>query len=66
MNKYDPNKKKNAFKDEWGHDPSILSMRRVFSYMEQAQQELLGHLNISRFDKRLRNQSFHNSALASN
>ena len=43
------------FEDEWGHDPSVQSMRRVFSYMEQAQQELLRHLNISRFDKRLRN-----------
>ena len=42
-------------KDEWGHDPSVQSMRRVFSYMEQAQQELLRHLNISHFDKRLRN-----------
>ena len=41
--------------DEWGHDPSVQSMRRVFSYMEQAQQELLRHLNISHFDKRLRN-----------
>jgi hypothetical protein len=43
-----------AFEDEWGHDPSVQSMRRVFSYMEQAQQELLRRLNISRFDKRLR------------
>lgn len=42
------------FKDEWGHDPSVQSMRRVFSYMEQAQQELLRHLNIPRFDNRLR------------
>jgi hypothetical protein len=30
-------------------------MRRVFSYMEQAQQELLRRLNISHIDKRLRN-----------
>jgi tRNA A37 threonylcarbamoyladenosine synthetase subunit TsaC/SUA5/YrdC len=43
------------FEDEWGHDPSIQRMRRVFSYMEEAQQELLKHLNISLFDKRLRN-----------
>jgi len=40
--------------DEWGHDPSVQSMRRVFSYMEKAQHELLMHLNISLFDKRLR------------
>ncbi len=40
--------------DEWGHDPSVQSLRRVFSYMEKAQHELLMHLNISLFDKRLR------------
>ena len=40
--------------DEWGHDPSVQSLRRVFSYMEKAQFELLTHLNISLFDKRLR------------
>lgn len=42
------------FQDKWGHDPSVQSMRRVFSYMEETHQELLGHLNISLFDKRLR------------
>jgi hypothetical protein len=42
------------FGDEWGHDPSVQSMRRVFSFMEEAQQGLLKHLNISLFDKRLR------------
>ncbi len=42
------------FQDKWGHDPSVQSMRRIFSYMEEAHQELLGHLNISLFDKRLR------------
>ena len=40
--------------DEWGHDPSVQSMRRVFSFMEEAQQELLTRLNISFFDRRLR------------
>jgi len=40
--------------DEWGHDPSVQSMRRVFSLMEAAQEELLRHLNISPFDPRLR------------
>ena len=40
--------------DEWGHDPSVQSMRRVFSLMEEAQQELLRRLNISLFDQRLR------------
>ena len=42
------------FEDEWGHDPSVQRLRRVFSFMEEAQQELLNHLNISLFDKRLR------------
>jgi len=55
MSKHDRNEKKTPFEDEWGHDPSVQSMRRVFSWMEEAQQELLGHLNISLFDKRLRN-----------
>jgi hypothetical protein len=42
------------FEDEWGHDPSVQSMRRVFSLIETAQEELLRHLNISPFDPRLR------------
>jgi len=40
--------------DEWGHDPSVQSMRRVFSHMEKAQNELLRILKISSFDQRLR------------
>ena len=43
-----------SIQDEWGHDPSVQSMRRVFSYMEEAQQELLRRLTISLFDQRLR------------
>jgi hypothetical protein len=54
MNRYDRNEKKIPFEDEWGHDPSVQSMRRVFSFMEEAQQELLTRLNISFFDRRLR------------
>ena len=42
------------FEDEWGHDPSVQSMRRVFCFMEEAQQQLLRGLNISPFDQRLR------------
>ncbi len=42
------------FEDEWGHDPSVQSMRRVFSSMEEAQRELLSWLNISYLDRRLR------------
>jgi hypothetical protein len=42
------------FEDEWGQDPSVQSMRRVFSYMEEAQQQLFRDLNISLYDQRLR------------
>lgn len=40
--------------DEWGRDPSVQSMRRVFSFMEEAQQQLLRDLNLSSLDQRLR------------
>ena len=43
-----------TIEDEWGHDPSVRSMRRIFSFMEEAQYGLLSRLNISLFDKRLR------------
>ena len=43
-----------TLKDEWGHDASVQSMRRVFSSMEEAQRELLLCLNISLLDRRLR------------
>jgi hypothetical protein len=54
MSKHDRNEKKKPFEDEWGHDPSVQSMRLVFSLMGDAQQELLRRLNISLFDQRLR------------
>jgi hypothetical protein len=40
--------------DEWGHDPSIQSARRVFSMMEAAQQKVLRQLDMAEFDNRLR------------
>jgi hypothetical protein len=40
--------------DEWGHDPSVQVMRRLFKHMEVAQGELLEASNISPFDARLR------------
>jgi len=43
-----------SLRDEWGHDPSVQSMRRVFSRMEAIQKELLEQSNISHFDGRLR------------
>ena len=41
--------------DEFGHDPSVQRMRKIFSSMEKAQWELLEKLKISTFDDRLRN-----------
>jgi hypothetical protein len=43
-----------SIEDKWGHDPSVQSMRRIFSLMEEGQGELLGRLDISLFDPRLR------------
>jgi len=43
-----------TIQDDWGHAPSVQSMRRVFARMESAQKELLGRLNISPFDPKLR------------
>ena len=40
--------------DEFGRDPSVQSMRRVFASLEKAQGDLLEKLNISHFDGRLR------------
>ncbi|MBW2335132.1 MAG: hypothetical protein JRF06_08620 [Deltaproteobacteria bacterium] len=43
-----------AVEHDWGQDPSVQTMRRVFSRMEIAQRNFLGNLNISFFDKRVR------------
>ena len=40
--------------DEWGQDPSVQAMRRVFSRMESAQEEFLKAAGISPFSARLR------------
>jgi len=40
--------------DEWGRDPSIRAMRRVFQEMEKSLDDLLEQLNISPFDHRIR------------
>ena len=40
--------------DEWGHDPAVQGMRRVFARMESLQVDLLERLNLSPFDERLR------------
>jgi hypothetical protein len=41
-------------KDEWGKDPSVQIMRKVFKEMETAQHELLSRLAISPSDPRIR------------
>ena len=40
--------------DEWGKDPSVQIMRRVFKGMEKAQHELLKRLDITPYDLRIR------------
>ena len=40
--------------DEWGLDPSVLIMRRVFKHMEAIQGKLLKASNISPYESRLR------------
>ncbi len=42
------------FEDEWSHDSSVQSMRRIFSLMEEAQGQLLRDLKLSPFDQKLR------------
>ncbi|SEM14390.1 hypothetical protein SAMN04489760_10553 [Syntrophus gentianae] len=44
----------NAQFDEFGHDPSIRRLRRVFSRMETVSKELIKSSGISPFDPRLR------------
>ncbi len=48
--------------DEFGRDPAVQMMRRVFKGMEAAQERLIAQAGLSRFDERLR--SVRVSALA--
>jgi hypothetical protein len=41
-------------RDEWGKDPSVQIMRKVFKEMETAQHDLLSRLAISPYDPRVR------------
>jgi hypothetical protein len=43
-----------ADRDEWGQDPAVKGMRRVFKEMESRQKNLLTQLNLSFYDSRLR------------
>ena len=40
-------------RDEWGRDPSVQVMRKVFQAIEHDQQELLERLGIAPLDQRL-------------
>jgi hypothetical protein len=40
--------------DDWGRDPSVRAMRRIFAHMETAQTRLLVALQLSTLDRRLR------------
>jgi hypothetical protein len=40
--------------DQWGKDPSVQIMRKVFKGMEKAQHELFKGLNITPYDLRIR------------
>jgi hypothetical protein len=40
--------------DDWGRDPSVQRMRRVFARMEESQRDLLERLKLSPLDERLR------------
>ena len=40
--------------DQWGKDPSVQIMRKIFKGMEKAQHELLKGLNIAPYDLRIR------------
>jgi len=40
--------------DEWGQDPSVQKMRRIFAYMEKYQEDLVERLKLSPLDERLR------------
>ena len=39
--------------DEWGRDPSVQRMRRIFAAIDSQQKRLLDGAGIHRFDKRL-------------
>jgi hypothetical protein len=39
--------------DEWGHDPTVQQVRRLFALMENEQDALLKQLNLSSLDTRL-------------
>jgi hypothetical protein len=41
-------------RDEWGRDPSVQAMRKIFQGMEKSLNEILARLGISSYDLRIR------------
>jgi hypothetical protein len=46
--------KESAADDDWGRDPAVQGMRRVFAMMEETQREILAALGMPPLDRRLR------------
>jgi hypothetical protein len=40
--------------DEWGRDPSVRAMRKIFKGMETSLEEILERLDIAPYDQRIR------------
>ncbi|MBN1625310.1 MAG: hypothetical protein JW944_02200 [Deltaproteobacteria bacterium] len=40
--------------DEWGRDPAVRAMRKIFKGMEDAQGEFFSRMGIHRYDPRIR------------
>jgi hypothetical protein len=49
-----PNDIANTQGDEWGRDPAVRAMRRVFSAMDTAQKEFIKNVGLTPYDHRLR------------
>jgi hypothetical protein len=50
----DPEQNPATGPDEWGRDPTVRAMRRVFAAMEKEQKEFINHLGLSPLDPRMR------------
>ena len=50
----DPEQSPATEPDDWGRDPSVRAMRRVFAAMEKEQKKFIDTLGLSPFDPRMR------------
>ena len=50
----DPEQSPATGPDEWGRDPTVRAMRRVFAAMEKEQKEFINNLGLSPLDPRMR------------